>query len=335
MRLNFRSNCQKLFLLALTSASLFGLILPSQYALAQTAAFPSKPVKLITPYPAGGSSDLMGRVIGQKLSVAWNQAVVIENKPGAAGSIGMEYAKQQPNDGYAFVIGNMGPAGVNPLLSKVHYDMDKDFIAVGLIATGPNVLVVSENSPYKTLADLIAAAKANPGKISFGSSGPGSLSHLSTEMLMRQAGVTLIHVPYKGGGLAINDVLAGHIDMIISDGLPAAQFIKANKLRPLAITSAKRNNLFPGVPTFAEAGVQGLVALNWWGVFLPAGTPKPIVDQYQSTFMKVMNDPEVKKQINNLDVDATMTSQEEFKTFIESEKVFYSKLIRDNNIKGD
>ncbi|NBS71960.1 MAG: tripartite tricarboxylate transporter substrate binding protein, partial [Betaproteobacteria bacterium] len=184
---------------------------------AQDANFPNKPVKLVVTYPPGGSSDLMARIMGQKLSQYWNQPVIIESKPGAAGSIGMEFAARQAADGYTFVIGNLGPAGVNPLLSKVPYSMEKDFIAVSLTATGPNILVVPTTSPYKSLSDLVAAAKAKPDSISFGTSGPGSMSHLAGEMIMRQAGVKMISVPYKGGGLAVNDLIAGQINMMVSD----------------------------------------------------------------------------------------------------------------------
>ena len=302
-------------------------------ALAQT--FPSKPVKLIVTYPVGGSSDLMARIMGQKLSEAWGQPVVVESKPGAAGSIGMEYAARQPADGYTFVIGNLGPAAVNPLISKVPYSMDKDFIPVALTATGPNILVVPANSPFKTLADMLAAARAKPGTISFGTSGPGSMAHLGGEMIMRQAKVKLISVPYKGGGLAVNDLLAGHLDMMVSDALPVSQFIKTGKLRPLAITSGKRSPLSPDIPTFAEAGLAGLVAENWWGIFLPTGTPKAVVDNYHATLVKVMADPDLKEKFGGLGVEALASTQDEFRAFLAAENSKYSKLVSDNGIKGE
>ncbi len=298
-------------------------------------AFPSKPVKLIVPYPAGGSSDLMGRIMGQKLSELWGQPVVIESKPGAAGSIGMEFAARQPADGYTFIIGNLGPASVNPLLSKLPYSMDKDFIAVALTATGPNILVVPANSPYKTLGELLASAKAKPGSINFATSGPGSMSHLAGEMMMRQTGIKMAQIPYKGGGQAIVDVIAGQVQMIVSDALPVAQHIKSGKVRPLAITSAKRSPLFPDIPTFAEGGLQGVVALNWWGVFLPAGTPQPVVNAYQAALVKIMGDPDLKDKFAGLGVEAHATSQEDFRGFLASEKAMYTKLIADNNIKAE
>jgi tripartite-type tricarboxylate transporter receptor subunit TctC len=302
---------------------------------AQAQAFPGKPVHLVVTYPAGGSSDLMARIMGQKLSEYWKQPVIIESKPGAAGSIGMEYTARQAPDGYTFVIGNLGPASVNPIISKVPYSMEKDFVPVSLTATGANILVVPVNSPHKTLADLITAAKAKPAAISFGTSGPGSMAHLGGELLMRQAGIKLVSVPYKGGGQAVNDLLGGQIDMMVSDALPVSQFIRTQKLRPLAITSARRSALFPDIPTFAEGGVPGLVAENWWGVFLPAGTPKAIVDSYQAALVKVMADPDLKEKFAGLGVEAMASTQAEFRSFLAAEHAKYSKLVADNGIKGE
>lgn len=298
-------------------------------------AFPNRPVKLVVTYPAGGSSDLMARIMGQKLQEHWGQPVVIESKPGAAGSIGMEYAARQPPDGYTFVVGNLGPVAVNPLISKVPYHMDKDFIPVALTATGANILVVPANSPYKSLEDVLAAARAKPGAISFGTSGPGSMAHLGGEMIMRQAKVKMNGINYKGGGQAVNDLLAGHIDLMVADALPVSQFIKTSKLRPLASTGGTRSKMFPDIPTFAEAGLQGLVAENWWGVFLPAGTPKGIVDSYHGALVKVMADPDLKAKFADLGVEAQASTQEEFRAFLAAEIAKYARLVSDNGIKGE
>ena len=302
---------------------------------AQAQPFPNKPVKFVVTYPAGGSSDLMARIMAQKLGDVWGQAIIVESKPGAAGSIGMEYAARQPADGYTFVIGNLGPASVNPLISKVPYSMEKDFIPVALTATGPNILVVPAASPYKTLGDLLSAARARPDTLSFGTSGPGSMAHLGGELIMRQAKVKLISVPYKGGGQAVNDLLAGQIDMMVADALPVSQFIKTGKLRPLAISSEKRSPLSPDIPTFAEAGLSGLVAENWWGVFLPTGTPKAIVDTYHAALVKVMADPDLKEKFNGLGVEAQASTQAEFRSFMAAEHARYSKLVADNGIKAE
>ncbi len=302
---------------------------------AQAQAFPNKPVKLVVTYPPGGSSDLMARIMGQKLSVLWGQAVVVESKPGAAGSIGMEYTARSPNDGYTFVVGNLGPAAVNPLITKVPYSMEKDFVPVALTATGPNVLVVPVASPFKNLSEILAAAREKPGTLSFGTSGPGSMAHLAGEMIMRQAKIKMIGVGYKGGGLAVNDLLAGHLNMMVSDVLPVSQHIKVGKLRPLASTGAKRSAIMPDVPTFAEAGLAGLVAENWWGVFLPAGTPKAIVDAYQSALVKIMADPDLKERFAALGVEPQASTQDEFKALLAAETAKYAKLIADNGIKAE
>ena len=297
--------------------------------------FPARAVRLITTYPPGGSSDLMARILAQKLTEHWGQSVVVENRAGAAGSIGMEFAARQPNDGYSFVIGNLGPASVNPLISKVPYDMGKDFIAVALVATGANILVVNINSPYRTLQELVAAARAKPNSLNFGTSGPGSLSQLSGEMLKRLAKIQMTQIPYKGGILAVNDLLAGQIDMIVSDALPVAQHIRAGKMRPLAVTSATRSALVPDVPTFGEAGVAGLVAVNWWGVFLPAGTPKPIVDKLHADLVKVMANDDLRERFNGLGVEAQASTPEEFRTFLAAENAKYRQLIAETGIRAE
>ena len=304
-------------------------------AQAQAQPFPSKPVKLVVTYPAGGSSDLMARIMGQKLSEAWGQPVIIESKPGAAGSIGMEYTARQAPDGYTFVVGNLGPAAVNPLISKVPYVMDRDFIAVSLTAVGPNVLVVPAASPFKTLGELLAAARDKPEALNFGTSGPGSMAHLAGEMIMRQGKVKMTQIPYKGGGLAVTDLIAGQINMMVSDALPVAQHIKTGRLRPLAVTSATRMSMLPDVPTFAEAGLDGLVANNWWGVFLPANTPKAVVDSYAKALKKAMADPDLKLRFAGMGVDAMASTQEEFVAFLAAEHAKYSKLVTDNNIKAE
>ena len=298
-------------------------------------AYPSKPVRLIVTYPPAGSSDLMGRILGQKLAELWGQPVIVENKPGAAGSIGMDYAAHQPPDGYSFVIGNLGPVAVNPLLSKVPYDVERDFVPVSMIATGPNVLVVNPKTPVKTLGELIAYARANPGKLNFGSGGPGSVAHLSGEMLKSLAHVDIVHVPYKGGILSVNDLIAGHVQMVFSDALPVMQHIRAGTLRALAITSPERSPLVPDVPTCVESGVPGLVAVNWWGVLLPAGTPKAIADKFYSDLLKVMHDPDVKEKFAQLGVEAVSSTAEQFAAYMRAESAKYAKLIKEANIHGE
>lgn len=299
-------------------------------ALAQS--FPVKPVKLIVTYPPGGSSDLLARVFGQKLSEVWGQPVIVESKPGAAGSIGMDYAAKQANDGYSFVVGNIGPAAVNPLLSKVPYDVERDFVAISLIATGPNILIVNPSVKANSLRELTDLAKSSSGKLNYGTSGPGSISHLAGAMYTNITGVKATEVPYKGGILGVQDLVAGHIQYIFSDSLPAMQFIKAGRARALCVTGAERSPITPELPPCAEA-VPGLVAVNWWGVFMPAGTPKAITEKFHADLVKAMQDAEVKRKFADLGVEAVYSTPEQFVAFIKSEIAKYAKLIKEAGIK--
>lgn len=294
--------------------------------------YPNKPVRLIVTYPPGGSSDLMSRVYGAKLSELWSQPVIVESKPGAAGSIGMDFAAKQPGDGYTFVVGNLQPVAVNPLLSQVPYNIQKDFVAVSQISQGPNVLVVQADSPFKSLADVIAYAKANPGKLNYGTSGPGSVSHLSSEMLKNITQTQVVEVPYKGGVLAVQDLLGGQIQFIFSDTLPAMQHIRAGKLRALCVTGESRYELLPD-QALCQNDARGLVAVNWWGVLYPAGTPKNIVDKLHADTVKVLADPDTKKRFADLGVETKASTPAEFSAFIKAETDKYAKLIKEANIK--
>jgi tripartite-type tricarboxylate transporter receptor subunit TctC len=309
---------------------IFLLFLVCSSAGAQT--YPSKPVRLIVSYPPGGSSDLMSRVYGAKLSELWGQPVIIESKPGAQGSIGTEYTARQPADGYTFTVANLQPVAVNPLLSKVPYSVEKDFIAVSMISQGPNVLTVHADSPYRSLNEIIAFAKAHPGKLSYGTSGPGSVSHLSAELLKNITKVQALEVNYKGGVIAVQDLMGGQINFIFSDSLPVMQQIRAGRLRGLCITGPEPFSLVPDLPT-CQSAAPGLVAVNWWGVLLPAGTPRPIVAKLNADTVKALQDPEVKKRFADLGVEAVSSTPEQFAAFIRTETDKYAKLIKEANIK--
>jgi len=313
----------------------FGVVAALLGGVVSAQTYPSKPVRLIVTYPPAGSSDLMARILGQKLSELWGQPVIVENKAGAAGSIGMDYAAHQPPDGYSFLIGNLGPTVVNPILTKVPFDVERDFVPVSLIATGPNILVVNPITPVSTLGELIAYARANPGKLNFGSGGAGSVAHLSGEMLKSQAHVDIVHVPYKGGILSVNDLLAGNVQLVFSDALPVMQHIRAGKLRAIAVTSPERSPLAPDIPTCVESGLPGLVAVNWWGVLLPAGTPKVIADKFHADLVRVMQDPEVKAKFASLGVDAMSGSPEQFDAYMKSESAKYAKLVKAAGIRAE
>jgi tripartite-type tricarboxylate transporter receptor subunit TctC len=316
--------------LHLAFAAALCVLLPG---LGQAQTYPAKPVKLIVTYPPGGSSDLMARVFGQKLGEVWGPQVLVESKPGAAGSIGMEYAARQPPDGYSFVVGNIGPAAVNPVLSKVPYDVERDFVPISLISTGPNILVVKTALPVKSLRELIELAKSNSGRLNYGTSGPGSISHLAGEMFKNQAQLQAVQVAYKGGILAVQDLVAGHIDYIFSDSLPVMQFMRAGKVRPLCVTGPERTPLVPDIPSCAEAGMPALVAINWWGVLMPAGTPKAITEKFHTDLVKVVTDQEVKEKFAQLGVEAVSSSPEQFAAFIKSEMAKYGRLVKEANIR--
>jgi tripartite-type tricarboxylate transporter receptor subunit TctC len=322
----------KLMLMAKGLALAMGLIAALFQGGALAQAYPAKPVRLIVTYPPGGSSDLLARVFGQKLSELWGQAVIVESKPGAAGSIGMDFAARQAPDGYTFVIGNIGPAAVNPLLTKVPYDVERDFVALSLIATGPNILIVNPNVPAKSLRELTELAKSSAGKLNYGTSGPGSISHLSGEMFKNLTEVNAVEVPYKGGILGVQDLVAGHIQYLFSDSLPAMQFIKSGRVRALCVTGSERSPITPDLPPCAEA-VPGLVALNWWGVFMPAGTPKAILDKFHADIVKVMQDGDLKKRFADLGVDAVSSTPEQFVSLMRADVAKYAKLIKEAGIK--
>jgi len=311
-------------------AGLIALTLAAVSALAQQ--WPSRPVKLIVAYPPGGSSDLMARIVAAKFADRWGQQVLVENKPGAAGAIGTEYAAKQPPDGYSFMIANLGPAAVNPLLSAVPYSVEKDFIAVSQVSQGPNVLVVRADAPFQSLKDIIDYARTNPGKLSYGTSGPGSVSHLSSEMLKNITKIQATEIPYKGGVDAVKDLLGGQIHFIFSDTLPAMAHVRAGKLRALCITGAEKFELLADQPP-CQAEAPGLVAVNWWGILVPAGTPRSVVTRLNADWAKLAADPEVKEGFAKLGVIAVASTPDEFRAFIRKEMDKYARLIKEANIK--
>jgi tripartite-type tricarboxylate transporter receptor subunit TctC len=297
--------------------------------------YPNHLLRLEVTYPAGGSSDLMCRLIAQKMSEVLGQQVIVDNRAGASGSLGMEYAARQPPDGYTFLFGNLGPVVVNPLLSKVPYDMNKDFIPMSLVATGPNVLVINGSRPQKTLREFLELARAKPNSLSFGSGGFGTLAHLFGEMINQSAKIQATHIAYRGGGAAINDLLGSQIDMVVSQTLPVLQYIATGKLTALAVTGTTRFAQLPDVPTFVESGFPDLVALDSWSVYLPIGAPAHVVDRLQAALGKAMTDPGLVKRFYDMGVTAMHSNPEELRTFNAAETVKYAKLIQERGIKAE
>ncbi len=297
--------------------------------------YPNKYVKFIVTYPPGGSSDVMARIIGQKLTEYWGQPIIVDTRPGADGAIGMEYASKQPADGYTFLLGNFGPVVAKPLLTKVSYDWQRDFVPVSRITISANILVVPVALPVKNVKELVALAKRRPGELTYATSGPGSMSHFAGEMFMRLAGVKMITVPYKGNALSITDVMGGQITAMFSDALPAMQSMRTGKLRALAVTSEKRWPFTPELPTLAEEGIKGFAAVNWWGILFPAGVPRPIVEKVNADLVKALANPDVKARLGELGVDTISSTPEQFGEFMAKEAARWGKLVKEANLKVD
>lgn len=301
----------------------------------QAQSYPSKPVRFVVTYPAGGSSDVMARIIGKKLTELWGQNVLVESRPGAAGALGMEYAAKQAPDGHTFLLGNFGPVLANPLLNKVKYNVDKDFVPVGQITRAANILVTPNTLPVKSVKELVALAKKQPGVLTYATSGPGSMSHLAGEMFKRLAKVDIITVPFQGGVYSIAAVQGGHIMLMFSDAQPVMENLRAGKLKALAVTSAERTPFTPELPTLAEQGITGFAAANWWGIMFPAGVQKPIVDKVSTDLGRALGDAEVKKNLGLMAIEAVHSSPEQFGAFIKSERKLWGDLIREAKITGN
>lgn len=292
-----------------------------------TDNYPDRPLHFVVNFPPGGASDSIARLFGQAVGTALGQPVIVENKAGAGGAIGMVYAAKQPADGYTFTIGTLGSSIVQPLIQKTPYDMLKDFQPISLIATGPAVLVVNSASPYKTIADIVKAAKEKPGVLNFGSGGIGTYAHLTGQMLNEAAGIKITHVPYKGGARALNDVLANQLDMIAVDPPSALPQIRAGRLRAIAYTGATRSPLLPDVPTFAESGYKELTGANSWSIWMPAGVPQDITAKFSQALNKAMEKPELHSRFEELGAEPMHSSPEELRQFVQSESARYQKVV--------
>ena len=315
---------------AIVGAGLLG----SSAALAQ--AYPTKPVTIVVPFAAGGTTDILARIIGQALTTELGQSVVVDNRAGAGGNIGGALAAKAPADGYTLFMGTVGTHAINAsLYKKMPFDPVKDFAPLTRVANVPNLLVANPAQPFKTVKELIAYAKANPGKVNFGSSGNGSSIHLSGELFKSLAKVDMVHVPYKGSAPAVTDLLGNQI-AIMFDNMPSAiQHVRSGKLVPIAVTTAKRSPELPNVPTIAEAGVPGYEATSWFGMFAPAGTPAPVVAQLNKAIVKVLNQPDVKKKINEQGAETYGETPEQFAAFIQAEAVKWGKVVKESGASLD
>ncbi|MBP8297053.1 MAG: tripartite tricarboxylate transporter substrate binding protein [Burkholderiales bacterium] len=299
-------------------------------------SWPTKPVKFISPFPPGGSVDPLARLLAVKLSESLGQPFVVENKTGASGSIGTAFVAKAPPDGYTFVF-VFDTHAVNPtLIPNMPFDTAKDLAPVMLIGTAPMAIATAPGKPYKNFADVISAAKAKPDTISYGSIGSGSLGQLTLTLVQQAGGFKIIHIPYKGGGPMVTDALGGQVELAIGSVAVLSPHVKGGKLRAVAVTGDKRSSAMPDVPTLAEQGFPGFSALAWWGVFAPAGTPKPIIDKLNAELAKAINLPDVKKHLSEqLGMDLVVSSPEALQTWTVGEIARWGKVIKENGIRAD
>ncbi len=285
--------------------------------------FPARPVTIVVPFPPGGGTDALTRIMQPTLQRIWGQSIVVENKPGAAGAIGGDYVAQQKPDGYALLMSST--AGITAR------NVDK-FAPVTLVSASPYVVVVNAKVPVSTIRELVEYAKKNPGKLSFGSSGTGAASHLSAELFKSMAGVEMLHVPYKGTGQAVTDLVGGQIDVMFSPAETVMQQVQAGRLKALAVTSAKRFAALPNLPTVAEAGVPGYEAIGWFGLFAPAATPRELVAKISADANQVLADPDVKQRMLAVGAEPSGDTPEEFARFVRSEMDKWARLMKERGI---
>jgi tripartite-type tricarboxylate transporter receptor subunit TctC len=311
-------------------------LLAAAPAPAQKADWPSRPVRFIVPFPPGGTVDPLARLLGTRLSAALGQQFIVDNRPGASGSLGTGIAAKANPDGYTFLF-VFDTHAVNPsLIPNLPFDTAKDLAPVMLVGTAPMAIVTSAAKPYKTFTDVIKAAKARPNAITCGSIGSGSLGHLTLMLLQERGGFGIVHVPYKGGGPMTTEVLGGQVETAIGSVPLLAPQVKGGKLRGLVVTGEKRSNALPDVPSLAEQGFPGFSALAWWGIFAPAATPKPVVDKFHAALVKALNSPDLRAQlIEQLGMDLVVSSPADLQKFAVAEIARWGKVVKEHGIKAE
>ncbi|TDS79341.1 tripartite tricarboxylate transporter substrate binding protein [Comamonas sp. JUb58] len=321
-----RFNARRTVLQAIAAASLGAALQPAAFA---AEAFPNKPITLIVPFVAGGTTDILARIVGQSLGEELGQPVIIDNRAGAGGNIGGQFAARAPADGYTIFMGTVGTHAINEwLYKKMPFNPNKDFVPLTRVANVPNLLVANPAQPFKNVKELISYAQAHPGQVNFGSSGSGSSIHLSGELFKMMAKVDMIHIPYKGSAPAVTDLLGNQI-AIMFDNMPSAiQHVRSGKLRPLAVTTAKRSPELPDVPTVAEAGVPGYEATSWFGLFAPTKTPADVQAKLHAAIIKVLQKPDVIKKIGDQGGEVVTESQAEFGKFIAAENEKWKQVVK-------
>jgi tripartite-type tricarboxylate transporter receptor subunit TctC len=316
--------------------SIITLALSSALIAQAKNTYPIKSINLVVPYGAGVSADSRSRQLAQKMSVILKQSIVVDNKPGAGGNIGTEFIARSAPDGYTIGMGNFAPLAVNKtLFGNLRYDPETDLTPIILIEKGPLILAVNPNSQYKTIQDIVTAAKAKPGTLTFSSGGIGGSHQLSAELFMQNAGIQMIHVPYKSGSAGLTDLMAGNVDMMFDQMYSAVPSIKADKLRAIAITSKKRSPLFPNLPSFSELGYPKVEVLNWQGFIAPAGTPKPIIDILNKAANEALKDPQLRELMLSQGNEIGGGTPADFAALIKSESAKWSAVVKAGNIKPE
>ncbi len=321
-----RFNARRTVLQAIAAVSLGAALVPAAFA---AEAFPNKPITMVVPFVAGGTTDILARIVGQSLGEELGQPVIIDNRAGAGGNIGGQFAARAPADGYTIFMGTVGTHAINEwLYKKMPFSPNKDFAPLTRVANVPNLLVANPAQPFKNVKELISYAQAHPGQVNFGSSGSGSSIHLSGELFKMMAKVDMIHIPYKGSAPAVTDLLGNQI-AIMFDNMPSAiQHVRSGKLRPLAVTTAKRSPELPDVPTVAEAGVPGYEATSWFGLFAPTKTPADVQAKLHAAIIKVLQKPDVIKKIGDQGGEVVTESQAEFGKFIAAENEKWKQVVK-------
>jgi tripartite-type tricarboxylate transporter receptor subunit TctC len=317
-------------------AVLLVLTLFAGYANSVETTYPTKPVRLVVPFPAGGTTDTIGRLIGQQLSARLGQQFVIDNRPGAAGGIGADIVAKASADGYTILLGTVATHSINPsLYARLPYDAVRDFAPISLLATSPNVLVVNPMLPARSVQELVALAKAKPGALTFASGGNGTTHHLAGELFKGMAGVDMTHVPYKGNAPAITDVIGGQVNVMFDNIGNSLPHIKAGKLRALAVTGPVRSPVLPNAPTLAELGFGGYNITPWFGLFAPAGTPQTIITRLNAAVNAALHDKQVRDLLRSEGIEAQGNSLEQFRAFLQAESVRWSKLVKESGAHID
>ncbi len=299
-------------------------------------AYPTKPIRMLVGFPPGGGTDIIGRIVAQKLGEAIGQLVIVDNRGGASGQLAAELVSKAAPDGYTIMMAHIAAISILPsLVTKLPYDSQKDFLPVSLSAIGPNLLVVHPSLPVRNVKELIALAKARPGQLQYASPGSGTVQHLAGELFKLQAKVDMLHIPYKGSGQSIVDLISGQVHLDFDSVPPVINFVRQGKLRALAVTSAKRFSLLPDMPTVEEAGVKGFDMSTWWGIVVPAGVSKDIVNKLHTEMVKAIRQPDAKEKIASVGADTVGNTPDEFGAFIRSETAKYARIIKAANIKLD